>query len=162
MRLAGGVTAEDGRAVSGRLEVFLRGGWGTVCDQGESDYLEDYGQFITPAAAGVACAQLGFQRSFPRQPVVRPWSTVAPCMHACALRRVGVSLLADAPERAASLRTINHRVIESLASCFEPPVIQHRSSVASIPSVSVTCIPRVRHHGHQLCLASVSPLVVQN
>lgn len=58
LRLEGGVTAEDGSAEVGRLEIFASGGWGTVCDmkvdaRGVNDALPD-------ASIGVACEQLGF------------------------------------------------------------------------------------------------------
>ena len=70
MRLTGGLAAPDGSAVSGRLEVFFGGGWGPVCSHAaDDDY--DFEPFLPPAAAGVACRQLGFAHSFAMQPVVR-------------------------------------------------------------------------------------------
>lgn len=72
LRLAGGAVAEGGGAEYGRLEVFHRGGWGTVCDIADtlSDNTKpqfDFGQ----AAADAACRQLGYSEGFPVQPRVR-------------------------------------------------------------------------------------------
>lgn len=61
MRLAVGAVAEDGSAAYGRLEVFHRGGWGTVC---ESD------NTFSEGAADVVCTQLGYQKGFQIQTLV--------------------------------------------------------------------------------------------
>ena len=66
------VASEDGAAEYGRLEVFHRGGWGTVCDIDDARLRSDRDvpQFSRGAAA-VACRQLGFQQGFQIQALVR-------------------------------------------------------------------------------------------
>lgn len=71
MRLAGGATADGGAAQFGRLEVFFRGGWGTVCFQDEAEgYYDEAGPEFTAGAVSVACRQLGFAEGI-LQPLVR-------------------------------------------------------------------------------------------
>ena len=63
LRLADGITTDDGSAQYGRLEMYSGGGWGTVCnierfvrnDAGNVELL-----FFTDVSASVACRQLGF------------------------------------------------------------------------------------------------------
>jgi len=54
LRLADGITSDDGSAQFGRLEVYSQGGWGTVCGAAgnEADGLQ--------ALLSVCCRQLGF------------------------------------------------------------------------------------------------------
>lgn len=70
------VASDDGSAVYGRLEVFNRGGWGTVCDIDDSRLRSgrDVPQFSRGAAV-VACRQLGFQEGVQIQALVRTWRT---------------------------------------------------------------------------------------
>ena len=51
LRLVGGPDSDTGNIVSGRLEVFRNGVWGTICDDG-------FGQ----SDAAVACAEMGYSR----------------------------------------------------------------------------------------------------
>lgn len=60
-RLAKVETAEGGGAMTGRLEVYAGGGWGTVCSASAST--ESAGTF-SASAAGVACRQMGFPAGF--------------------------------------------------------------------------------------------------
>jgi hypothetical protein len=53
----GGFNNETGAAF-GRLEVYLAGGWGTVCQGSSFDGL------FTQVSAGVACKQLGYAAGF--------------------------------------------------------------------------------------------------
>lgn len=70
VRLAGGAEAEGGGARFGRLEVFFRGGWGTVCGRDpDNDYSTSLPATFTPASAQVACRELGFSNAFALQPV---------------------------------------------------------------------------------------------
>ena len=69
IRLANSVNAADGGAEYGRLEVFHSGGWGTVCDNAfMTQFIRDI--VFVPAAADVACRQLGYQQGFQIQTLV--------------------------------------------------------------------------------------------
>lgn len=82
LRLAKVATAEQGGAMTGRLEVFTGSGWGTVCgtpaagDAAAADVTsgteDSAGGTFTAAAASVACRQLGFADG------IRIQSTVCP------------------------------------------------------------------------------------
>jgi hypothetical protein len=54
----GGFNNETGAAF-GRLEVYVGGGWGTVCEGSSFDGTE-----FTQVSAGVACKQLGYAAGF--------------------------------------------------------------------------------------------------
>lgn len=93
MRLAGGGVAEDGRGQYGRLEVFVGGGWGAVCESApraagdERRLLDERSRFngtvrFNAAAAGVMCRQLGFAAGFSPQPTVRLCAGSRVSMHA--------------------------------------------------------------------------------
>ena len=58
---ASGGTSETG-AQFGRLEIFSRGGWGTICGEQRRDsvFFRGAAEF-NEAAADIACQQLGFQ-----------------------------------------------------------------------------------------------------
>jgi len=62
LRLADGLTAADGSAQYGRLEMYRGGGWGTVCnaDSRETALGREFSLNLTDASAAVACRQLGF------------------------------------------------------------------------------------------------------
>lgn len=61
LRLVGGATSEDGSGQFGRLEVFNKGGWGTVCNAFGSGFARSTGpRATTSASINVACQQLGF------------------------------------------------------------------------------------------------------
>lgn len=76
LRLADGATSDDGAAQFGRLEIYAKGGWGTVCSSGFGGPFGSFG-FGTPSAffsaesADVACRQLGFKKGSTMQPMVR-------------------------------------------------------------------------------------------
>jgi len=76
LRLTGGFTSATG-AQYGRLEVFSRGGWGTVC--GGVPVQRSPGGPSPPApfsaaSAVVACRQLGFEEGFvTATPVCEPF-----------------------------------------------------------------------------------------
>lgn len=63
MRLVMAVAAADGSAKYGRLEVFHRGGWGTVCADSTPN------RFVQ-RDSDVVCRQLGFQEGFQIQALV--------------------------------------------------------------------------------------------
>lgn len=54
----GGESVKDGSAKYGRLEVFHRGGWGTVCDD---DFINRDDPGFRTVGASVACRDLGFK-----------------------------------------------------------------------------------------------------
>ena len=76
VRLSASMVSENGSAEYGRLEVFFRGGWGTVCDRigasGIPGGLGLKGPRFTAGSAEVACKQLGFPQGFRTQAPVRP------------------------------------------------------------------------------------------
>ena len=75
VRLADGAASDDGSAQFGRLEIYAKGGWGTVCSSSFGDPFASFG-FVTPTAffseesADVACQQLGFKKGTSMQPAV--------------------------------------------------------------------------------------------
>lgn len=77
LRLADGATSEDGSAQFGRLEIYAKGGWGTVCSEGFGGFganpfaIPSPAAAFPPEAADVACQQLGFKKGSAMQPVVR-------------------------------------------------------------------------------------------
>lgn len=71
LRLVEGATAEGGSAQFGRLEVFFRGGWGTACAVEDNDYSSTPPLSFSEASVQVACQELGFERSFAVQALVR-------------------------------------------------------------------------------------------
>ena len=84
LRLTGGFTSAAG-AQYGRLEVFSRGGWGTVC--GGVPVQRSLGGPSPPApfsaaSAAVACRQLGFEEGFvTATPVCEPIKIFQICSH---------------------------------------------------------------------------------
>lgn len=69
LRLALGASAADGSAEFGRLEVFYKAGWGTICDNAFVNMFGLSPRF-TPGSADVACRQLGYKQGFQMQPLV--------------------------------------------------------------------------------------------
>lgn len=70
IRLANGAVAGDSSAEYGRLEIFYRGGWGTVCDNafiGRSPRRPSFSR----GSVSVACRQLGFEQGIQLQALVR-------------------------------------------------------------------------------------------
>ena len=67
LRLADGITADDGSAQYGRLEMYSGGGWGTVCMAervvgSQLDAITGNREiaFFSDASTSVACRQIGF------------------------------------------------------------------------------------------------------
>ena len=62
MRLRDAVTSDDGSAQYGRLQVFGRGGWGTVCDPRPPfiSRFDAVDQEIDQATINIACGEPGF------------------------------------------------------------------------------------------------------
>lgn len=76
LRLMGGAQVADGSAEYGRLEVFHRGGWGTVCD----DFFitrDDSG--FRSVGADVACRELGFEHGVQISTMVCPSKILGTC-----------------------------------------------------------------------------------
>lgn len=70
VRLSRGAAAPNGSAEYGRLEIFHKGGWGTVCDNTFMERSSRNPRFSQGSAA-VACRQLGFQAGIQIQTLVR-------------------------------------------------------------------------------------------
>lgn len=72
LRLSLGGASDDGNAGFGRLEIFDRGGWGSVCEftRPSSPRLLNSAP-LTASAINVACQQLGFQSGEKTQIFVR-------------------------------------------------------------------------------------------
>lgn len=71
VRLGLSVVAADGSAEYGRLEMFYKGGWGTICG---NEFTNRFSRRIAAFSAGavnVACRQLGYQEGVQIQDLVR-------------------------------------------------------------------------------------------
>ena len=61
VRLSRGVRSEDGSSEYGRLEVFDKGGWGSVCEsKSTGGQGRDLPRRVSDAAVDLACKQLGY------------------------------------------------------------------------------------------------------
>ena len=76
MRLRDAVTSDDGNAQYGRLQVFGRGGWGTVCDPRPTDItrFDVAAKEIDEATIQIACGELGFSSGVKTRLAVRTFA----------------------------------------------------------------------------------------